>query len=233
MHVLRNADRSRFQMDFLVHTDKSSHYDNEILSLGGHLLRAVPLRQVWKYERTVDDALRSVQPYDIMHSHLDYFSGYALKCAHRAGIPVRITHSHLDLGRSLQRLKWQLKVYAHRSRSLTYHHATHGLACSKIAGEWLFDRSRSNLPWNVLHYGIDLSSLDPATICADVRREFGIPENVMVIGHVERFFPQKNHEMIVSVADVLREGQVGFPFGTRRRWATAAGNRGGNPVQKA
>jgi glycosyltransferase involved in cell wall biosynthesis len=210
MHVLRQADRSRFQMDFLVHTDETCQYDDEIRSLGGHLLRATHLRNIWKYARTVKDALHSAPPYDIVHSHLDFNSGYALRCANQAGVPVRIAHSHLDLARSFPHLKWRLKLYALRSRSLILRHATHGLAASRIAGESLFGQSCSPVPWRVLHYGIDLSPLAPVAKQKDIRRELGIPQNAVVIGHVGRFFQQKNHELIVKIAEALRRRTTSF-----------------------
>ncbi len=210
MHVLRHIDRSRFQMDFLVHTDETCQYDDEIRSLGGNLLRAAHLRNIWKYERTINEALRIARPYDIVHSHLDYFSGFVLKCARKAGVPIRIAHSHNDLVRSFARLKWHLKLYARRSQSLIFQHATHGLAASTTAGESLFGSHRSRTAWRTLHYGIDLSPFSPTIKRAELHKEFGIPPDAMVIGHVGRFYPQKNHEMLLRIAEALRKRSVPF-----------------------
>ncbi len=38
MQILRNIDRSRFQMDFLVHTAKPGAYDDEIQALGSRII---------------------------------------------------------------------------------------------------------------------------------------------------------------------------------------------------
>ena len=35
MNIYRNIDRSKVQFDFVVHTNKKSDYEDEILSLGG------------------------------------------------------------------------------------------------------------------------------------------------------------------------------------------------------
>src|SRR2546423_12362538 len=101
MHVLRHMDRRQIQMDFLVHVEKPGRYDAEVRSLGSNLFYGASLRNLWNYDHNVKALLREAAPYDIFHSHLDHFVGYPLKCAARAGIPVRIAHIHTDLARSL------------------------------------------------------------------------------------------------------------------------------------
>src|SRR4030095_12733658 len=50
----------------------------------------------WRYARAFRLIVRKHGPYDIVHSHVHHFSGYVLRLARRAGVPVRIAHSHLD-----------------------------------------------------------------------------------------------------------------------------------------
>ena len=38
MNYYRNIDRTKIQFDFLVHRQEKADYDDEILSLGGHIL---------------------------------------------------------------------------------------------------------------------------------------------------------------------------------------------------
>lgn len=203
MHVLRHVDRERFQMDFLVHREEPGHFDDEIRALGSRVLFAAPLRRVCKYSQLVTHLLRSAPPYDIVHSHLDYFSGYPLKCADRVGVPIRIAHSHNDLARSYPRLRWSLKLYAQRSMSLISRHCTLGLATSAVAGESLFGRQQSSFHWSVLPCGIDLSVYAPEKTRGDIRSEFGIPDDAIVVGHVGRFAEQKNHDMILNIAEAM------------------------------
>ena len=37
MNYYRNIDRTKIQFDFLVHRQEKADYDDEILSLGGHI----------------------------------------------------------------------------------------------------------------------------------------------------------------------------------------------------
>ena len=77
-------------MDFLVHTTEKREYDDEIQSLGSKVLfcrvPSRPLTYAKNFYRTVHD----FGPYDVIHSHVHYYSGYVLRLARRAGIPVRI-----------------------------------------------------------------------------------------------------------------------------------------------
>ena len=204
MHVLRSVDSEHVQMDFLVHSTKPADFDAEIRSRGSQLLYAGPFRQLWSYGRRVRELLERQPPYDVVHSHIDCLSGYVLKSAAEAGVPIRIAHSHNDQNRSFSQLRWSLKLLSHHGKSLVAKYRTHGLAASKLAGNSLFGESAASRRWNVLPCGIDLEPDERTTAPADVRREFGISEDALVIGHVGRFEEQKNHRLIVRIAESLR-----------------------------
>src|SRR5215831_6975231 len=94
MHVLRNIDRERYQMDFLVHTNRESSYDRELLSLGSQLHYCRSPRNPLQYAINFHRILKQSGPYDIVHSHVHLFSGYVVALARINGVPVRIAHSH-------------------------------------------------------------------------------------------------------------------------------------------
>ena len=106
MHVLRRFDRRRFQMDFLVHTAHPGAYDEELRALGGRLLQ-LPMRwheilnHPWAYARQFRQILQDYGPHDIVHSHVDGFSGVILRLAHGSGMRVRIAHNHCVVDGSL------------------------------------------------------------------------------------------------------------------------------------
>jgi glycosyltransferase involved in cell wall biosynthesis len=57
-----------------------------------------------------------------------------------------------------------------------------------------------------VYYGVDVSRFRPptATESEAARRQFEIPPECSVISHVGRFVPEKNHELILDVADRIR-----------------------------
>ena len=96
MHALRNIDRTRFQMDFLVHTTQPCAYDEEIRGLGSRIIPCMRPRRPLAYARDLTRILSEFGPYDVVHSHVHHFSGYVLRLAAKLGVRIRIAHSHSD-----------------------------------------------------------------------------------------------------------------------------------------
>ncbi|MGI9069867.1 MAG: glycosyltransferase family 1 protein [Bryobacteraceae bacterium] len=202
MHVLRHIDRERFKMDFLVYTTESGPYHDEIRALGSQIIICPHPRRPHQFAPRFRRLLRSRGSYDIIHSHNHYCSGYVLRQAAAAGVPVRIAHSHMTgddrPGTLLRTLYRRLMV-----RWITKY-ATHGLACSSLAAGALFGPEWNNDGrFQVLPCGIDLSSFDSDANSLKVRAELGIPAGAIVVGHAGRFAPQKNHLFLVQIAKEL------------------------------
>ena len=94
MHVLKHIDRSRFSMDFLVHSREEGAYDREIRAFGSKIIPCLGTSRPWQYARNFRQVLSEHGPYDVVHTHVNYFSGLPLWLAARAGVPARIAHSH-------------------------------------------------------------------------------------------------------------------------------------------
>ena len=191
MNCYRNLDRRRFQFDFLVHRPFQADYDDEILALGGRIYRLPPLNPIHPgYYRALLAFFRNHPEYRIVHCHLDCMSAIPLFFAKLTGIPVRIAHAHS----ADQEKNWKYPIKRFFLKHIpTY--ATHLFACSEAAGKWMF----SGYPFSVVRNGISANAFayDP-----DVRRTMRKKLNAgnrMVIGHVGRFFPVKNHGFLVDV----------------------------------
>ncbi|MEY3867408.1 MAG: hypothetical protein RLZZ338_1299 [Cyanobacteriota bacterium] len=200
MHVLRNIDRDRFQMDFLVHIDQPCPYDDEARSLGSEIIPCLSPSKPWLYARNFKRILREKRPYDIVHSHVHHFSGYVLWLAKLAGVPVRIAHSHLDTYGVDAHASFLRRLYTTLMKACIQGYATTGLAASRVAAAALFGDHWENNPPQVLHCAIDLT---PFKIPVDgllLRRECGVPEDAFIIGHVGRFEEQKNHLFLLEIA---------------------------------
>ncbi|MFQ4142453.1 glycosyltransferase family 1 protein [Chlorogloeopsis sp. ULAP02] len=202
MHTLRNIDRDRFHMDFLVHTTQPCAYDDEIRTLGSQIISCpVDRFQPWKYSANFQQILQMYGPYDVVHSHVHYFSGYILRLAQRSGIPIRIAHSHNNTSCVEAKAIWYRRLYLDLMRTWIDRYATLGFGCSRQALVDLFGCTDNIHPHlQVLYYGIDLTSFcDPVDTVA-VRSELGIPKDAFVVGHVGRFEPQKNHVFLLDIA---------------------------------
>jgi glycosyltransferase involved in cell wall biosynthesis len=201
MHVLRHIDRDRFQMDFLVHTEKPCPYDEEVRTLGSKIIPCLDPSKPWLYASNFKRILRECGPYDIVHSHVHHFSGYVMWLAKQAGIPVRIAHSHNDNSSAEANAGWLRRSYLTLTEWSIAKFATIGLGCSCNAAASLFGSSYQTDPrWQLLYYGIDLTPFRDSVDAVAVRTELDIPLDAFVVGHVGRFHRQKNHEFLLEIA---------------------------------
>lgn len=198
MNYYRHMDRDKVQFDFLVHRQARAAYDDEIEALGGKIYR-LPRLIPWGviYRKALDAFFEEHKEYRIVHVHQDCLSSVALKAAKKHGIPVRIAHSHS--ASQDKDLKYIMKLIYKRSIPS---YATDLFACGKQAGDWMF----GGAPYQILNNAIDtkLYGYDPA-IRKAMREELAIAEGELVVGHVGRFSPPKNHGFLIDIfAETLK-----------------------------
>jgi glycosyltransferase involved in cell wall biosynthesis len=204
VQVLRHIDREKCQMDFLVHAEETGAYDEEVRSLGARIIPCLGYTNPARYARNFLRILREHGPYEVVHSHVHHFSGYVLMLAKMGGVPVRIAHSHSDTRLTESSADRLRKAYRFGMRSLIGTYASNALAVSTEAGNDLFAGPwRTSSEWKVQHLGIDLSRFDGSVDKHAVRRELGIAQDALVVGHVGRFSAEKNHAFIVDIAREL------------------------------
>ncbi len=213
MNVLRQIDRTKYQMDFLVHTEQNCAYDDEIRTLGSQIIPCMHPSQPLQYALNFRRILHEYGPYDVVHSHVHHFSGYVTFLAYLAGIPMRIAHSHSDTSRMQSQARLPRKAYLSIMEYLIRQFATNGIAASSEAGKALFvDGWGNDSRWQTIYYGISLDSFRDAVDKNKIRSELNIAEDAFVIGHVGNFNPVKNHKFIINIAiqAVKRDSNICF-----------------------
>ncbi len=199
MNVLRNIDRERYIFDFMTYTTERCAYDDEIRSLGARILPCVPLSQPLHHLRAVQQIICREGPYDVVHAHGDLDIGVPLRAAAQAGVPVRIAHSHNAPASEHRRLRSHLIRPVMRRWMEQY--MTHGLGCSEVACTYQFGADwKFNQHCRVLHYGLNWEAFERPADEHSIRAQLGLPQDALVIGHVGRFDPQKNHIFLLDVA---------------------------------
>lgn len=202
MHVLRNADRTRTAIDFLVHSRQPGAYDEEALRLGARVFTCPHIKNPWRYARRFKQILTEHGPYDVVHGHVYHYSGFVLRLARGLSVPVRVAHSHTDRRAAAKSAGWLRRAYAGLCSHWIDRSATVGLACSEQAAESLFGPNWTADPrYRVLHYGIDLAPFRQPVRRDAVRKELGLPTDALVVGHVGSFRPVKNHAFLLDVAE--------------------------------
>ncbi len=198
MNYYRHIDHSRVQFDFLVDVDSVLVPKEEIESYGGRVFLIPPYQHLVQYQHELVELFRETC-WPIVHSHINTLSVLPLRAAKKAGVPIRIAHSHSASGKG-ELAKNAVKTILRRFSNI---YPTHRLACSRYAGEWLFG---NDAQFDIVYNAIDLSRFTfNAETREQVRAELEIGVNQLAIGHVGRFMPQKNHRFLIEVfAEVAR-----------------------------
>lgn len=196
LHVLRAIDRTRFRFHFLVHTDKAAAYDDEIRSLGAPIIPCCETRNPIKYRQRFKRILDQYGPFDVVHSHVYLYSGFVMRLAAEAGVPIRIAHSHTaltDKPSSMARLSYERLM-----RYWIARYSTHRIGISRVSAERLFGKQAIGSA-EVLYYGLDFTRFLQRQQPEELKGRLGIPLHRKVIGHVGRFVPVKNHVFMIEV----------------------------------
>ena len=148
----------------------------------------------WKYFLKLGKIIKEGN-YDVVHVHGNSATmAVELTAAFLAGCKVRIAHSH---NTTCQHMK------AHRLLLPFFNRMyTHGAACGREAGEWLFGTKE----FLVLPNGIRIEEYKYSEEAGRAYREAkGISPERILIGHIGLFNYQKNQEFLVRVFAGLLE----------------------------
>lgn len=212
MNYYRNFDCNKVQIDFAVHGGKGV-FDEEIKSRGGKVFY-VPAKKE-NPVKNYTELIKIFKQYSIVHCHMDGMNGMVLGMAKKAGVPIRISHSHNTEHLTCNQLK--LAIHEHYKRMIPKT-ATHLWCCSSEAGRWLYGSRK----FRVIPNAFDIRKY---RFCQDKRdrlRSAYSCEDKYVIGHVGRLDYQKNQEYLLRIfREAIRGGgneeETAACFS--RRWA--------------
>lgn len=130
--------------------------------------------------------------YDIIHVHGNSsLLSLELFTAKIVNVPVRIAHSH--------NTTCDFKILNKLLKPIFFCSYTHGIACGKEAGQWMFGKHH----FMILENGIDLNRFSYNQFKDNKLKETLSLENKIVIGHVGGFIPQKNHTILIDIFSKL------------------------------
>lgn len=200
MNYYRNIDKEKIQFHFLCDEDSTDIPYQEIEKLGGKVIIIPPYQKLFEYQKELYRIFKE-NNYKIVHSHINALSVFPLRIAKKAGVPIRIAHSHTTSNKK----EWKRNLIKNILRPLSKLYANNYFACTEYAGKWLFGKKvveRKEL--NVINNAIDLKKFElNENTREDLRKELGIKEDTLIIGHVGRFMKQKNHEFLIDVFNEL------------------------------
>ena len=200
--VCRALAKQGDRLDFLSYYDIPPRTAREIESLNGNRYR------VTRYSSNPFQFLREIfafyalhMPYDIVYCNANHASMILYTMPVWFSRRVRLVfHSHVRDGahRWLHRLfriplNWRCDLR---------------IACSGQAADWMYGRT---CPAQIVYNGIDADRFRfDSKVRNSLRSRYGV-QNRLVIGHVGRLTPEKNHSFLLDVfAELLRREPSGM-----------------------
>lgn len=199
MKLFRAMDREKYQMDFIVAIKERGYYDDEIISLGGRIFRVIPKSSGFiKNFNEIKNIVKENQYNSVLRVSQHSLSAVDLLAARLGGArKLAFRSSNTNTTDASKKEIILHKIFSFMPKFFS----NIKLAPSTEAAEFLFGKgcvTRGEV--NILHNALDL-----AIYCYDekgrqqVRDEFGISDDIMVVGHVGRFMKQKNHTFLINV----------------------------------
>ncbi|GAB6092471.1 glycosyltransferase [Furfurilactobacillus curtus] len=194
MNLYRQLDHQQFQFDFVDwSTDRSIAYADEIVQLGGQIIKVVnrrthPLKN-WQMIRQ----LVTSDKYQVIYNNLNsrsYLTGVlaGLKCA-KARVIAHAHNDGIERDHKLSQLLDQINRHRINRRGIIK------VACSQAAGQWMFNGQDFRVVNNAIetsHYAYRQD------VRQRLRRQLGL-EGKLVIGSVARLSSQKNPLFLVEL----------------------------------
>ncbi|KPN14641.1 glycosyl transferase [Bacillus australimaris] len=213
MNIYRALDRNVLQFDFITHRKDVCDYDEEIRRLGGRIfyVPSIGASSPMAFVKALTKTIKQAGPFQAVHAHTDFQTGFSALAAKLAGVKVRICHSHNTAWKQSPNGLDHLMLKGFRQLIFTF--STQLVACGEDAGAFLFGQKKmENGRVEVLPNGIDLSLFfQPGSDeKAEIKKQLHLLEKKMIIGHIGRFHEQKNHVFFMELAQTLKKQGVSF-----------------------
>ena len=200
MNYYRHLDHSKVQFDFICDEDSTRIPYDEIKKLGGRVFLVPKYQNLSKYLKALEKLFKENQ-YHIVHSNINTLSVFPLYAAKKAGVPVRISHSHSTSNPK----EWKRNLIKNILRPFSKRYATDYFACSEKTGIYQFGKRKNKLV-KIIPNSIDIEKFKfRPKDRQEIRTELGIEENTIVIGHIGRFVETKNHQFIIHSFSKLHQ----------------------------
>lgn len=174
--------------DFVLCSGGSDENYQYIKDIGSQVVEipANRLRNPIRYMKSLTNIIIE-NAYDVVHVHGN--SGtmfFDIHAAKKAGIPIRIAHCHNSFCK-FRILHYLLKPFLNQEITL-------GIACSKIAGKWVFSKD-----FIVMNNAINAEKYSFSELYREqIRTELNVKDRYVIL-NVGRLVEQKNQEFLLDI----------------------------------
>lgn len=190
-NYLTNEDWDDFEFEFITHGKSIEKCKKQFEELGIKIYTVTPKKESFIENIKQINSVMKRKKYDIVHSHMSWYNFIPLAIAKKNRIKVRINHSHLYL----EDLSFIKKIYFKILSFLNIITANVYFSCSDKAGKFLFAKKK----YYIINNGIDVDKYKFNKEMRNKQRQKLNLGNELCIGHIGRFFEQKNHKYLLEI----------------------------------
>lgn len=203
-----HLDRERFECTYYIVGEEVGPLEPMVIASGAKVIHRPDSVKSYLADYKYLKKVMHEGKYDVVHSHLMFFSGLVMLAARMEGVPVRVPHGHMTdpciESRSFVKRR-MFDVYRLFMTILLDCCGTALVACGPEAGAYLYGKHIFKRRGIILNNGIDLSKYKfDSAMRTQKRRELGL-ENKLVVGHVGRLNYIKNHKFLLDVFAELKK----------------------------
>lgn len=187
LNYYKAIDKQKMHIDMLLINEPSDDVKQLLKDNGSELYVVKRNSNPMRYMHKIEKIMRE-NKYDLVHIHGNSATMVVeLMAAKRAGVPVRIPHSHNTTSDHMSAHKLLKPIF---NKNYSY-----GFACGNEAGKWLYgDRD-----FVVINNGVDTDKFQYNTDYRyEIRRKYNVTDR-FVVGHIGVFNYQKNHETLIEI----------------------------------
>lgn len=208
INLMKNIDRSEIEFHFALMSGKEGLLDAEVRQLGGHIHYFTSGKKgVINVGKNLSNIIDKYGPFEVVHSHSYFFSGYILYIAKMKGVPIRIAHAH-DTYKG-EKTSFIRKIYESGMQYLINKNSTYKLGVSAEACLHVFGKIDDTT--FIVNNAIDLENYKLNNEIRNKKRtELRISNDEKLIINIGRFEDQKDHEYLIDVFSKLLERTKNF-----------------------
>lgn len=188
-------------IDFVCHGYEIGVFEKDILEAGSAVFH-IPVKgkDYIGMKREYKKIIKKGR-YTVVHAHMNATSGIYLQIAKEYNVPVLVAHSHASSMKAFTSNPFKALINT-MEKSRTNKYANIRIACSDLAGAWLFKQ----MPYKTVLNAVDTHSFAfSEEIRKSVRRKLKISDNCFLAIHVGGFLDCKNHLYLIEIFQQIKK----------------------------
>ncbi len=209
-NLYKYSDKTKYEITYLVNDEVGEFID----VLKDESVRIISIKKpspskLSNYYNGLYKIMRDAGPFDVVHAHNFTNNGFILAAAKKAGVPIRISHSHTNYKTEK---KFFRSAYSYLMRKLIIRYSNYYVACSIQAGESLYGAKFFESQGIILRNSIDVAEYTfNKSIRRSARNMLNLSNDELAIVQVGRLSKEKNQRLSLDILHELIKTQ----FNTR------------------